>query len=131
MKDSKFSLMNKYTIIEPFDVLLIDFGSSSVRSHPKGKHPAIVITIDDRRSKKGYMMVVPIFRKPSYRGGDTDIMIRSLFCPGLHYDMYMNVTNIIGVERYRAERRIGRLKHPETKDQIKRALLREVGGGDE
>ena len=119
---------NKLSLIQSLDIVIADFGSSTIKSHVKGKHAAIVLRIDDPRSKFSQMTVIPIFKHPSYKGGDTDIVIKRAFCSGLHYDMYANVSNFQVIERYRVKRRIGHMDHEETKKMILRALMEDVCG---
>ena len=120
--------LNKYTIINPSDILIVDFGSSTIKSHVRGRHPAIVMNVDDPRATNSHIMVIPIFRNPSYRGGDTDIEIKPAFCNGLRYTEYANVSNIQVVERYRVIRKIGHMKHAETRERLKRALSETMFG---
>ena len=49
----------KNTIISPGDMLLVDFGSSSIRSSARGRCPAYVVSIDDGRAADSQMMLIP------------------------------------------------------------------------
>lgn len=64
------------------------------------------------------MMLIPVFRKPSYRKKDVSILIRPVFCTGLRYDVYATPTNLRKDDRYRVIRRIGRVSKRELRDEI-------------
>ncbi len=121
-------MINKYSVINPSDILVIDFGSSSIKSHVTGRRPAIVVNVDDPKASNAHLLVIPIFRSPSYRGGDTDIVINPAYCNGLRYTEYANASNIQLVERYRVRKKIGHMKHADTRERINRALSQVMFG---
>ena len=121
--------IGKLTLINPSDILIVDFGSSTIKSHVKGRHPAIVVNVDNPRALNSRIMVIPIFRNPSYHGGDTDIEIKPLHCNGLRYTEYANPSNIQVVERYRVIRKIGHMKNADTRERLNRALAETMFGG--
>ena len=114
--------LSDYTTVVPGDVLLVDFGMSSVKCHTDGKRPAYVVSVDDPRARDGRIMVIPAFRTPSMKNGDEDIFLRKAFCPGLRYDVYVNVTNVSKVERYRVIRKVGHMRDTETIKAVRDAF---------
>ena len=120
--------LSDFTTVAPGDVLLVDFGMSSVKCHTDGKRPAYVVSVDDPRAKDSRIMVIPAFRQPSLKKGDEDIFLRKSFCSGLRYDVYVNVTNVSKVERYRVIRKLGHMSDSDTIKAVREAFSVCVNG---
>ena len=116
------------TYIRPGDVLMVDFGYSSLKSRATGKRPAYVVSVNPGIGSNRSLMVIPMYRNSSYLNQDTDIPVKSGCCSGLRYDEYVNILNIQRIERYRVCRRIGRILSSDTMDIIRRRLVQEVSG---
>lgn len=122
--------VSKYTILHPFDVLLINFGSSTSRARVSGRHLAVVVGHEDMRCRDHHLMIVPIFRSPSRHDNDSEIKIKKSQFKDIRYDQYLNPVNIQRIERYRVERLIGHVRSDEIRKQIVESIIREVGDDD-
>ena len=58
-------IANRFTMIHPGDMILVDFGTTSVRCQVMGRHPAFVVSHDDQGRAAGHLLVIPAFRKAS------------------------------------------------------------------
>lgn len=118
--------VNRFTLIRPGDLLLIDFGTSSIRCRTKGKHPAYVVAVNGSGSTNARLMVIPAFRKSSYTDEGVDVRLDPKNCKGIRYEMYVNATNIQKVERYRVIRRIGCVADDKVMDAVLSAFSKTV-----
>lgn len=122
--------VSKYTVLHPFDVLIINFGSSTSRARVSGRHLAVVVGHEDMRSRDHNLMVVPIFKSPSRHDNNSEIKIKRSQFRDIRYDQYLNPINIQRIERYRVERLIGHVSSDEIRRQIVESIIREVGDSD-
>lgn len=119
---------NRFMTIHPGDLLLIDFGTSSIQCRARGKHPAYVVAVNDSVSPGAGLMVIPAFRKASYTDEGVDVRIDPKNCRGIRYEMYVNATNIQKVERYRVIRRIGWVIGNSMLTKVRSAVSKTVDG---
>ena len=125
--------ISRYTMLHAGDVVMVEFGTSSVRSHAKGRHPALVVGEDGAGSKDHFLMVIPLFRSKSRTSGEKDVLLKKHSCDvlalgtGLHRDMNVNPTNIQKIERCRSVSLIGHLQDENLYRQIVESVCEEVG----
>ncbi len=114
-------------IIEPDDILLVDFGKSTIRCRVQGKHPAFVVYVSDRRKTDSQMLVIPMFRSQSKGNEDMDIRVTEWNCRGLKNDHYVNPTNLQKVDRYHVVKKIGHVEKREINSEIAAMLMKVCG----
>ena len=124
-------IANRFTMIHPGDMILVDFGTTSVRCQVMGRHPAFVVSHDDQGRAAGHLLVIPAFRKPSDGAGGSDVVIKSRCCTGLRYDMYLDVTNIQKVERHRVLEKLGHVSENGIMEMVRSAFYDRIGRTDE
>ena len=120
--------LNRFMMIRPGDLLLVDFGTSSIRSRAMGKHPAYVISLDNPRATRTHLMVIPAFRKPSFTDSDSDVTLKPVYCAGLRYALIVNITNIQKVERDRVIKKIGHVTGKQVMKEVRSAFLKKMDG---
>lgn len=122
--------VNRFTTIRPGDMLLVDFGSSTIRCQATGRHPAYVVAVNDPRAKDARLMVIPAFRKASYTDEAADVRLDPKECKGIRYEMFVNATNIQKVERHRVIRKIGCVSGDGVLAEVRSAVSETVDGND-
>ena len=106
--------ISRYTLLHSGDVVMVEFGTSSVRSHVQGRHPALVVG-EENSSRDRFLMVIPIFKSKSRSFGEKDIRLKKHSCDlpglgsGLHRDMNVNPTNISLIGHLHDEDLYGRI----------------------
>ena len=123
--------LNQYTMICPGDLVVVDFGTSSIRSRVMGRHPAYVVSLDDARRMSAQMLVIPAFRKPSLVHTDDDIRLDTARCPGLRHEMYVQVLNLQRVGRMDVMEKIGHVNDDRVMDEVREHIMNWIGGRDE
>ena len=123
--------VNRFTMICTGDMVIVDFGTSTMRCRTMGKHPAYVVSVDDSHASGARLMVIPAFRKRSCEDGTYDILLKKSDCSGLRYEMYVNVSNIQKVDRMDVLEKIGHVKDGRVAMDVKMQIRRRVGDYDE
>ena len=124
--------ISRYTLLHSGDVVMVEFGTSSVRSHVQGRHPALVVG-EENSSRDRFLMVIPMFKSKSRSFGEKDIRLKKHSCDlpglgsGLHRDMNVNPTNIQKIERCRSVSLIGHLHDEDLYGRIIEAVSDEIG----
>lgn len=123
--------LNRYTMIRSGDMVIVDFGTSTMRCRTMGRHPAYVVSTGDPHVSDARLMVIPAFRKQSREDGDYDVVLKKSDCSGLRYEMYVNVSNIQKVDRRDVVERIGSVTNGRVAMDVKMGLRRRIGDCDE
>ena len=124
--------ISRYSMLHSGDVVMVEFGTSSVRSHVQGRHPALIVG-EESSSRDRFLLVIPMFKSKSRSFGEKDIRIRKHACDlpglgsGLHRDMNVNPTNIQKIERCRSVSFIGHLRDDDLYRKIVESVCGEVG----
>lgn len=123
--------LNRFMLIRPGDMVVVDFGTSTIRSRAMGRHPAFVVSVDNPRATGSHMMVIPAFHNASYDDRASDVLLKKNICSGLRHEMYVNASNLQRVDRNRIIRKIGHVNGGEVMKDVKKCIMRKVGETDE
>lgn len=119
--------VNRFTMICPGDMVIVDFGTSTMRCRTMGRRPAYVVSADDPRASDARLMVIPAFRKQSREDGEYDVLLRKSDCNGLRHEMYVNVSNIQKVDRRDVVEKIGSVTGGRVATDVIMGIQRKVG----
>lgn len=119
--------VSKHTVLHNGEIALINFGKSTSRSRTDGRKLAYITGRDGIKNRDHSLLVIPIFRTPTKHSKTEDIRITKEDCVELRRPQYLNPQNIQKIDRYRVESIIGFVNNKVLRDNIKEALVREVG----
>ncbi len=122
---------SKYTVLHNGDIVMINYGHSSCRSRIDGKKLSYVAGQNGITNRDHNLMVIPIFRTETRHSETKDIKITKRDCSELRRSQYLNPRNIQKIDRCRVESVIGFVNNQELRDEITRALIKEVSNHED